>query len=179
MKKFPFLLLLVCFSTNLFAQDIIVTKENVNENEIVRTNNEKIFKNVIRFKPLVTILGVFMGGFELELQYARYLTKGVAIPVDVAIASYSGILGFALMTGIEGVPLQHRQKSGLFLNALGGFMVLNDPPYQAIGFVVNPNVGYQLMTKKGFVLNAAIGPEYNSLTKKFRAKITLDFGFAF
>jgi len=244
MKKFPFLLLFVCFSTYLFAQDIIITKENerieakilfeydavikyalfndpegtalliakskiktityengdvvsfehittntaksnvisnnnVNENEIVRASTEKIFKNVIRFKPLVTIMGIFVGGFDMELQYARYLTKALAIPVDVEIGYLAGISAFALMTGIEGVPLQHRQKSGLFLNALAGFIVLNAPPYQAIGFLANPNVGYQLMTKKGFVFNAAIGPEYNGITKKFRARITLDFGFAF
>jgi hypothetical protein len=239
MKKIFFLSLFICFSTCLFSQDIIITKDDkilevkvvkvydavikyvlfnepdgetflilkskiisltyengkveyfgeVNKNSVqpntveknpnIFSNPEKIRKNVIRFKPLVTIFGVFSGGFEFELQYSRYLTKGFAIPVDIGIASYGGVLGFMLLTGVEGVPLQHRQKSGLFLNALAGFMVLNNYPYQAIGFLANPNVGYQLMTKKGFVFNAAIGPEYNGITNKFRARFHLDFGFAF
>jgi len=140
----------------------------------VATSQENIFQNVFRFKPLVTIVGAILGMFELEVQYARYISPGLAIPIDVDVFAGGGLFGFAVLTGLEGVPLKHRQKSGLFLNALAGIMVLDK-----VGFVTNAAAGYQLMTKKGFVFNAAIGPEYNTLTHKVRVRFTLDFGFAF
>jgi hypothetical protein len=60
------------------------------------------------------------------------------------------------------------------LNALAGVIV-----YYDAGFVANANIGYQLVTKKGFVFATAIGPMYSGLTNKVTARFSLDFGVAF
>jgi hypothetical protein len=142
-----------------------------------KTNNEKVFKNVIRLKPFATIQGLIFGIFELDFLYARYLTPNVAIPLEVSFMSipdFGG--GFVFLTGIEAVPMTHRQKSGLFLSALVGPIIF---PSEVYGVIVNPNIGYQLVTKAGFVFNVAIGPMYSSITNKVIARFSLDFGFAF
>jgi hypothetical protein len=234
MKKIILLSLFLSFSTCLFSQDIILTKENERIEAVVlivyeavvkyapyrnqdttilmhlakiktityengtienfenfsrntvETKNvaanqvapnpiiEKEFKNVVRFRPLVTIVGAARGIFDFEIQYARYITPGLGIPVNVEIAKTEELFGFAIMTGLEGVLIKHRPKSGLFLNALAGIIILKET-----GLIVNPDIGYQLISNRGFVFNVTLGPEYNSLTSKARARLSLDFGFAF
>jgi hypothetical protein len=156
----------------------IITPEDdvVMELPVAKQTSERIRKNILRINPLTTILGAVLGGFEVELQYAGYFHPKVGVPILIDIASFSGIFGFAIMAGIEAVPLTHRQKSGLFINALAGVMGINDTE---IGFVCNANLGYQLVSKGGFVLTGALGPEYNTITNTFRAKIMLAFGFGF
>jgi len=182
MKKLIFLSLLVSFSACLLAQNTTTTKENERV-ELIEDNipkaapaPEKIFHNVLRFKPMATIIaaGLF-GYFELGLHYARYLTPKVAIPVEFDIFGRTGVgVGFTLLTGIEAVPLTHRQKSGLYLNGLLGMGI-----FEGAYFIANPNIGYQLVSKKGFVFNANIGPMYSSSINKVTFRWTLDFGFAF
>ena len=138
---------------------------------------EKIFKNVIRFNPLATIQGaILLGGFDFNVQYAHYFARKIAVPVEIEvfIGGRAG-MGFSLMSGIEAVPATHRQKSGLFLQGLAGFVMIDNN----FGFAANTNVGYQLMTKKGFVFNAAMGPMYNTITGKISLRLLLGVGFAF
>jgi len=137
---------------------------------------EVIRKNILRFKPLATILAAAVFGyFELGIHYATYLGPKVAIPIEFDFFALANVgTGFTLMTGIEAVPLTHRQKSGLYLNGLIGVWV-----FQGVAIVVNPNIGYQLVTKKGFVFNANLGPRYHGLTKKVDLRYAIDIGFAF
>jgi len=136
---------------------------------------ERIYKNLIRFKPLATVMGLAFGIFEFDLQYARYITPKFAIPIEIDFL-IGGDFGtaFAFMTGIETVPITHRQKSGLFFNALAGIIV-----YGEVSFIANPNIGYQLVTKNGFVFNVALGPLYSGYTNAVTARFSLDVGFAF
>ena len=225
MKKAIFLLLLLNFSACLFAQDIIITKEderieakiitvydavvkyalfndpngpttlilksklksityengqvenfeNFKSAKEVSKIDRKFFKNVIRINPLVTVIGAIQGAGEIEIQYARYIAPKLAIPISVDLYTSDLGSGVALLTGLEGVPLPYRQQCGLFLNGLIGIMILE----QGSGFLANANLGYQLMTKHGFALNIAGGPEYNTITHKVRFKLMLDFGIAF
>jgi len=136
---------------------------------------EKVFTNIVRLKPLATIIAAALGMIEVDIQYAHYFNPKVAIPVEVDVFGAPGLgAGFIFMTGIEAVPATHRQKSGLFLNALAGVAV-----YEGVGFIVNPNIGYQLVTKKGFVLNSTLGVVYNGLTKEIAPRFSIDVGFAF
>jgi hypothetical protein len=235
MKKMVFLSLVLLLSTNLFAQDIIITKEdtlieakilkeynavisyalfsdpdgaiyyiskskiktikyqdgkeerfgggnNVSAEKISYDNKppinnevpEKVRQNVIKVNLGSTFLGALMGVFELDLQYSRYLSKKVAIPIEVEIAAAQNVVGFSLLTGIEAVPLTHRQKSGLMLDALAGIMVID-----RVAFIMHADIGYQLISKGGFAFNAAIGPGYDSYTNKVGLHFILSFGFAF
>jgi len=155
------------------AESNVITNNEVN----VKTNTEKTYKNIMRFKPLSMIISaIALRAFELRVHYARYLSRKVAIPVEVELAFVPGVgTGFALMTGIEAVPATHRQKSGLYLNGLIGFIAIES----TISVVANPNIGYQLVTKKGFVFNTNLGPRYNGATKTWGPAWAIDFGFAF
>ena len=226
MKNFTLAFLFLCFSASLFAQDVIITKENKRiEAKILKEDNtfilyslfnastdttylfskkyissityengnvvsfkDKEFKNVIRFKPFATIYAAIFQSIEIDLQYVRYVGHKVGIPVELDFFSrqYNQGMGFALLTGFEYVPLTHRQKSGLFLQGLVGIIycspVLED--YRIItegetGLILNANVGYQLITKGGFVLNVAVGPMYNTITNKVTARFSVDLGIAF
>jgi len=151
-----------------------------NPNIIAVENNpvvsqEKIRKNVIRFSPVAMSLGALSGYLLLPLNYSRYVTNKVAIPVAVQYVRVYGISEFTIMTGIEAIPATHRQKSGLFLNALTGISIMESIPI----FVATTNIGYQIMTKSGFVFTAALGPQYDSFTNIVRLHFMLDIGFAF
>jgi len=153
------------------AQSNIIINNNANP----KKQDEKIFHNILKIKPLATILAAFLGFFEVDIQYARYLTPKLAIPVEVDIFAALGFgMGFGVLTGIEAVPATHRQKSGFYLNALAGFIA-----FDGVGFIANPNAGYQLVTKGGFVFSATIGAMYSGLTNAITPRISLDFGFAF
>ena len=159
----------------------LITTATFSQNNYQET--EKEFKNVIRFNPLATIITVVAEmDLELDMQYARYITPKVAIPVelDLLFSGYQGReSGFALLTGIEAVPLTtNRPKNGLFLNALAGIIFLNIGNGET-GLMATANVGYQLMTKKGFVFNAAVGPRYDTITEEIRGNFMLSVGFAF
>ena len=141
----------------------------------IKLEDEKEFKNVVRFDPFSTIVLAPFGLFALDVQYARYLTPKIAIPVNLQVIAGGGIGGFTLLSGIEAVPVTHRQKSGLFLNALAGITYLD---YDT-GFAARANIGYQLVSRKGFAFNVAIGPGYDTITGKVGITGMLSFGFAF
>ena len=173
-------------------KDIKPAAPDIPGNNNTTAKSEKKFKNVIRLKPFATVQGVFFGVFEIDFQYVRYAGRKVGIPFEFDIFTGDNLgLGFALLTGIEAVPFTHRQKSGLFLQGLLGIIYASQfkeadinyyggfPPEAKAGFIANVNVGYQLVTKGGFVFNAAIGPLYSRLTNKVTARISIDFGVAF
>jgi len=237
MKKLLLIALSLCFSTCLFAQDIMITNDDkVLEVKVIQTydavikyalfsepegqtylilkskiksityesgeveyfqsaNNtsavvnantdnkpsvpvptEKIRKNVIKANLFTTALGALIGIFDLDLQYSRYLTPKFAIPVRFEIAGIRDFgMAFSVLTGIEAVPFTHRQKSGLMIDALVGFMSID----RYVGLVAHADIGYQLVSKSGFVFNAGIGPGYDSFTNKVGVHFILSFGGAF
>jgi hypothetical protein len=137
-------------------------------------NYEKEYKNILRFKPLVTIIAMAYGIGEIDLQYVRYVHPKIGIPVELDLFFANGGFGAGLMSGIEAVPITHRQKSGLFLNFLVGGVFVSTGD---VMFRLNSNIGYQLCTKKGFVFNAALGP--NLMGGKLSLSFSIDFGFGF
>ena len=175
--------------------DIKPAASNISGNNNTSTKPEKRFKNVIRLKPFVTIYSAFLGIFEIDLQYVRYVGRKVGIPFELDFFTGQNDMGggFALLTGVEAVPVTHRQKSGLFVQGLIGIIYctpvkVSADRYNCVGcfvlkggggLVLNANVGYQLVTKGGLLFNAAIGPLYNTLTNKVAARISIDFGVAF
>ena len=186
--------------TILYEDGLVETYENAGTNNAqsnnVTANNktaeaatEKVFKNVIRVNPLATAIAAFGGIFQVDLFYSRYLLPKLAIPVEVTFSSATGLKEFVFMTGIEAVPATHRQKSGLFLNGLVGIDVVridankigisNIGIVNGVGFVANPNIGYQLVTKNGFAFNAEIGGVYYSLINSVNLRFLIAFGFAF
>ncbi|MDR2684647.1 MAG: hypothetical protein LBB53_04625, partial [Prevotellaceae bacterium] len=61
--------------------DTVIPEQKI---EVEKPFHEKIFKDIIRFKPFATLEAFLLaGGLEIELQYARYVSNKVAVPLDV------------------------------------------------------------------------------------------------
>ena len=236
MKKLILLSILLFYSAHLFAQDIIITKEDVrieatilkeynsvisytlfddpdnttyyiskaniktityhdgqelsfgninnrvaterilsgNESQKIKETPEKGRNNILKVNLGSTILGAFMSVFELDLQYSRYLSNKVAIPIEIEIAGAQNVVGFSILTGFETIPITHAPKSGLLIDALAGIMIID-----RVAFIVHADIGYQFVAKSGFTLNVAIGPGYDSYTNKLGIHYILALGFAF
>jgi hypothetical protein len=182
MKKSILILFIVFLCINTFAQSETIQIETI---KVEVDNNTNVvqpllkpkpdFGLLIKFKPFYTIAGFFLGGFDFGLAVVPYVTPNVGIPIDVEFAAINGIVGVVLMSGIEAVPLRHREKSGLYLNYQLGGMFYNTGD---TGFCTMGNVGYQLVSKRGFVFAAAAGIRYDTLTQRIAPNFMLDFGFA-
>jgi uncharacterized membrane protein YeaQ/YmgE (transglycosylase-associated protein family) len=96
---------------------------------------------------------------------------------DVDLAVMDGI-ALAVMAGFEAIPVAHRQKSGLFLNILAGVVMAATGRMQFGGCAAS-HVGYQLITKRGFVFTPAIGIQYEGINRKIAPHLMLDVGVAF
>jgi hypothetical protein len=98
----------------------------------------------------------------------------VGIPVTVNLVSYYGYLGVGLFTGINITPSPKIQNDGLFISIEAGGLL-------AGGYFIFAGVfdiGYQYISKKGFVFTPAGGFAYNDLTG-FSLDLMLDIGFTF
>jgi hypothetical protein len=129
---------------------------------------------LIRFRPLATVFSLALGGFEIVADWVPYVTPSIGIPIEIDIVTISGITGFGIMAGIEFVPVRHKEKSGLYLTAVGGGIIID----QYFTFIGRTNIGYQLVTNGGFVFTPAIGAKYNGITG-IALDLMLDIGFAY
>jgi len=133
------------------------------------------FNSLVKFKPLATILGAALGIFNFEIAVVHYVAPKIGIPVEVQFATGHGAYGVAFLSGIEAVPAIHREKSGLFLDLLVGGMFISAGN---LGFCTTAHIGYQLVTKTGFVLNPAIGIKYDTIENIPGLHFKIDIGFA-
>ena len=138
----------------------------------------KVFRNVIRLNPFVTIYSAAaLGAFDIDLHYAYYVSSKVAIPVEVEVyvGERFGNAGCAVLSGIEVVSAKYRPKSGFFADVLSGFVVAGGE----VGFAANANIGYQFISSRGFAFNVAGGPKYDTITGKILPRLMINFGIAF
>ncbi|MDR0495302.1 MAG: hypothetical protein LBG95_06730 [Treponema sp.] len=133
---------------------------------------------IVRFKPAATFLGLFSGVVEVVADWAPYITPNFGIPIEIDVGStFGGIFVFGIMAGIEGVPLWHKEKNGLFLTAMAGpIFIMNDD--SDVSFGAKADIGYQLVTGGGFVFTPAIGVKYYGFSG-FSFDLMLDIGFAY
>lgn len=127
----------------------------------------------VRFKPLPAVLGLFSGIVSVTMDWVPYVTPNVGIPVELDFAAAGGVAGFGIYTGLEGA-IGRKEKNGLFLAALAGPMFINGKVY----FAAKSDIGYQLVTDRGFVFTPAVGFKFSNLTG-FGLDYMLDIGFAY
>ena len=172
MKKFLLILFLSIVCISISAQEVIAQRDSVVKTPVKKQNE---FMCLVKFKPLATVMGAILGMFDFEVAAVPYVHPKIGIPIDLQFALVDKVTGIALMTGIEAVPLTHQEKSGLYLNyELGGMYITTGD----VGFCTAGHIGYQLVTKKGFVLTPAIGFKYDTISKKVGFHYMIDIGFA-
>jgi len=130
---------------------------------------------LVRFRPLATVFSLVEGGFEIAADWVPYVTPSLGIPVEIDFVSIAGMTGFGIMSGVEAVPLRHKEKSGLYLTALGGFLFIGE----YITYIARVNIGYQLVTNRGFVLTPAVGAKISGAIEGISLDLMLDIGFAY
>jgi len=114
---------------------------------------------IVRVDPLTVILEVFAGSvfgypsFGIIADWVPYVTPCIGIPVEIEVSTLNSIYG--VLSGIEAIPLRHKEKSGLYLSAMGGLYY-----FSYVTFGLKARIGYQLVTDRGFVLTPAVGVKY-------------------
>ena len=140
-----------------------------------QSTNDWNWGGLLRFRPLATVFSLTIGGFEIAADWVPYVTPSLGIPVEIDFFSIAGFTGFGIMSGVEAVPLRHKEKSGLYLTALGGFLFFGE----YITYIARANIGYQLITNRGFVLTSAVGAKIGGLTDGIALDLMFDIGFAY
>ena len=159
MKKCAIVVLLFASCCGLFSQE----------------NTEKQWKGLVRFKPAATVVSiVYLGIPEIVIDWVPYVSPNVGIPVEIDLATYGGALFIGVFSGVEGVVLGNREKNGMFLTVLGGPLLIGD--YLLFGG--RADIGYQLVTSRGFVFTPAAGFKFDTYSG-FSFDIMLDIGFAY
>jgi hypothetical protein len=179
MKKF-YLILLFFFIANLtFVQKNFAQKnQNISQNK-----NEWKWDGTVRFKPAQTIVNLaFNNALDIAVAWIPYVRPNWGIPVEFEIASIDGVIAWGLMIGVEGLPVRHREKSGLYLSGMIGVAQYISRYYgrtTIAAFIAKAHVGYQIVSKSGFVFTPAIGARYNTLEEGFALDLMIDIGFAY
>ena len=132
---------------------------------------------IVRFNPLTTILEfALVGTFGINVDWVPYVTTNIGIPIEIEVSTINGIYG--IMSGIEAIPLRHKEKSGLYLSAMGGPYIF----HERVTFGLKAKIGYQLVTDRGFVFTLAIGIKYIRLSgtiSDLAFDLMVDIGFAY
>ncbi len=75
---------------------------------------------------------------------------------------------------VDWIPYINREKNGMYLSFLIGIYTIQN--YSI--FTLKTDIGYQLITRKGFVFTPAAGIKYNELTGT-SFDLMIDIGFAY
>jgi hypothetical protein len=137
-------------------------------------SEEWVWGGLVRFKPATTIAGLLVGGLEFVVDWVPYVSPNIGIPIEIDVGTVGGIGFFGIMAGIEGIPVRHKEKNGLFLTALAGPIFIAD----IVTFGARADIGYQMVTDVGFVFTPAIGVKYYGFSG-FAFDLMLDVGFAY
>ena len=155
-----------------------ICQESIETDTVHTQKNSTIpsFHTTVRFKPAALLVSaVAYRAVDLEFVIVPYVHPKIGIPVEMQLVYIQRSFGVVFMTGIEAVPVTHREKSGLYMNLEGGLITVGG----LFGFCATSNIGYQLVSKLGFVFTPAAGAKYDHISKKVSLNLMLDIGFAF
>ncbi|MCL2229919.1 MAG: hypothetical protein FWC01_02390 [Treponema sp.] len=142
------------------------------------------WSGTVRFNPADNFINLRNALPGLYITWTHFVLPNLGIPAEIDINFGWGILPCAqisLLSGIEYIPtgIGGNEKSGFFFDMKIGLSFLFDGRNDArLHFVYKTNIGYQLITKKGFVFTPGIGFVYNG-HNGFGLNLMLDLGFAY
>ena len=178
MKKIICILLMgLCIFGICFAQEQV----NVLQEQEIEQDN--VWKGIVRFNSadiFINLHNALPGIYVTWLPY--YILPNIGIPAELDVHIGWGVLPgvqISLLTGVEYIPigLVGKDKSGLFLDAKIGLSLFFNEGANAY-FIAKSNIGYQFITKKGFVATPAVGFVYNGRSG-FGLNLMFDIGFAY
>ncbi|MCL2804405.1 MAG: hypothetical protein FWD26_00500 [Treponema sp.] len=122
----------------------------------------------------------------IYITWTPYILPNLGIPVQVDINFGWGVLPgiqISLLSGVEYIPIGPKGKklNGLFIDAKIGLSLFYNENVN-LYFVSKANVGYQFVTKRGFVFTPGAGIVYNmrgGMWGPIGINLMLDAGFSY
>jgi len=165
----------------VFGICIAQEPENVLQKQEIEQN--MIWKGIVRFNSadmFINLHNALPGIYVTWVPY--YVLPNLGIPAEIDVNFGWGVLpGFQIsfLTGLEYIPIgpEGKDKNGLFLDAKIGLSLFFNEGAN-IYFIAKSNIGYQFVTKRGFVATPAVGVVYNGRSG-FGLNLMFDLGFAY
>lgn len=161
------------------------------EEEIVE---ETAWTGIVKFEPISLINGPYGAGLlsrygtssyystnnlivpEVVITVVPLLSKVVGIPIVLDFAIYPKTIGLGIMSGIELSPMGKFAPGGLFFRLHAGAFWI--PENNHVAVLGRANIGWQFLTRGGFVFTPGLGVKYNQDIGN-SLDIMLDIGTAF
>jgi len=140
------------------------------------------WKGTVRFNPADMFLNLHNALPGMSITWTPYILPNLGIPAEIDVNWGWGVLPgveVSFLSGAEYIPIRPagKDKNGLFLDAkIGLSLFFNEGANAAI--VAKSNIGYQFITKRGFVATPALGVVYNGRSG-FGLNLMFDLGFAY
>ena len=134
---------------------------------------------LVKWRASQSIVSLVFGYIDIDVAWVPYVTENIGIPIDFDLEFFTDATVIQLLTGIEFIPLHSKEKNGLFLTLLGGvslFFLDNGKVYPLFSF--RANIGYQIVTDRGFVFTPGIGYRF-PISGPLVVDLMLDIGFAY
>jgi len=149
----------------------------------IAQEQENTWQGMVRINPadmFINLHNALPGVYVTWIPY--YVLPNLGIPAEIDANFGWGVMPgveISLLTGVEYIPIgpAAKDKNGLFVDAKTGLSLFLHEGTKA-AFIAKANIGYQLVTKRGFVFTPAAGCVYNGRSG-FGLNIMLDLGFAY
>jgi len=143
---------------------------------------EKTWKGTVRFNPADMLINLHNALPGMYVTWTPYILPNLGIPTEIDVNFGWGVLPgveVSLLSGAEYIPFSPsgKDKNGLFLDAKIGLSFFFNEEAKA-AFIAKSNIGYQFITKRGFVATPALGVVYNGRSG-FGLNLMFDLGFAY
>jgi hypothetical protein len=143
---------------------------------------EKTWKGTVRFNPADILINLHNALPGMYVTWTPYILPNLGTPTEIDVNWGWGVLPgveVSFLRGVEYIPIgpSEKDKNGLFLDAKIGMSLFFNEGVKA-AFIAKSNIGYQFITKKGFVATPAVGVVYNG-RNGFGLNLVFDLGFAY
>ena len=151
-------------------------------NVCIAQEQENTWNGTVRFNSADIFINLHNALPGMYVTWTPYILPNLGIPAETDINIGWGVLPsveVSLLSGVEYIPLgpAGKDKNGLFLDAKIGLSLFFNESAKA-AFIAKADVGYQFITKRGFVATPALGVVYNGRSG-FGLNLMFDLGFAY
>jgi hypothetical protein len=148
----------------------------------IAQERENTWKGTVRFNPADMLINLHNALPGMYVTWTPYILPNLGIPAEIDVNLGWGVapgVEVSLLSGAEYIPIgpSEKDKNGPFLDAKAGLSLFFNEGVKA-AFIAKSNIGYQFITKRGFVAAPAAGVVYNGRSG-FGLNLMFDLGFAY
>jgi len=148
----------------------------------IAQEQENTWKGTVRFNPADMLINLHNALPGIYVTWTPYILPNLGTPTEIDVNLGRGVLPgveVSLLSGAEYISNgpSGKDKNGLFLDAKIGLSLFFNEGAN-VAFIAKSNIGYQFITKKGFVATPALGVVFNGRSG-FGLNLMFDLGFAY